>query len=1136
MKKYARILLLVRIWRGLRPMNTVCLATTTLLLLNMQFAEAQSVNQTKIDVDFKNIPLKQALDAVQKKSNLNFVFSEDMVADYKVTLSGKAMTVKQVLDKLLSKTSLDYTSRDNKVIIRKKAVPAAVPMTTMPSKPVKSTPVKIIPRVQGKVVDEKGLPIPGAGISVKGISRIIATTNNNGEFDVTLQKSNETIVVTSIGFETKEVALNEDSGLFLLLELRVKVDKLDEVIVTGYVKRTKESFTGSASTFTAEDLKRVGNKNILQSLQNLDPSFVLTENLSLGSNPNMLPDIQLRGQAGLDDVRGEYTGNPNLPLFILDGFEANLQKIYDLDMNRVASITILRDAAAKAIYGSKAANGVLVIETLTPNEGKLRITYNSNFNIEAPDLSSYHLTNAAEKLQVERNAGRYTSSAPLTQQFLTEQANLIEADIARGVNTYWLSQPLRVGMGTKHGFYLEGGDQAMRYGADLNYNNLIGVMKESSRDNIGGSINLSYRSGKLIFRNILNVNFNKSVNSPYGSFGEYTRLNPYWAPTDEYGRINKVLGEFRGNNTAPPTYYYNPLYNATLNTKDFSTYTEITENFYTEWQPAKSLRVTGRVGFTQNRNGSELFFPGDHTRFIEMTGENFFRRGTYNITDGKSTTLNSDVFANWTKMWGKHLVLINGGANLGTTEGQTHGMAAEGFLNNRVDFISFASQYALNGVPSGTENIQRELGLLAFGSYSYDNRYLLDVSTRRNASSVFGANNRWGTFWSVGTGWNLHNEAFIKKLNVFDMLKIRASIGSTGSQSFNPYQAMATYTFFTSSTYDNISGAYLSALANNNLRWQEKIDKNIGLDVNLLKKLNIRLDYYLANTNNLLTDLTLPPSTGFTTYKENLGSMQNKGYEGTLSYQLYRDAKKQSYVSIFGSFARNSNKITKISDGLKQLNKEQDELAGASNAPVTRFVEGQSMSSIWAVPSLGIDPATGMEIYLAKDGSTTYVWNPNDQVVAGVTDPSLRGNFGLNLEYKGWGLSGTFRYTIGEDYYNSTLANRIENVDIANNVDTRVFNNTWLNVGDRVPFKRITIRPTQTRSTTRFIENKSDLTLSSVNAYYDFKWRNLKRIGLKNLKCAILMNEVFVLSTVRIERGTEYPFARTFSFSLQTTF
>jgi hypothetical protein len=194
------------------------------------------------------------------------------------------------------------------------------------------------------------------------------------------------------------------------------------------------------------------------------------------------------------------------------------------------------------------------------------------------------------------------------------------------------------------------------------------------------------------------------------------------------------------------------------------------------------------------------------------------------------------------------------------------------------------------------------------------------------------------------------------------------------------------------------------------------------------------------------------------------------------------------------------------------------------------------MSAIWAVPSLGIDPVTGKEMFLTKDGKTTYTWNADDQVVAGVTDPKLRGNVGLNLEYKGWGLSASMRYALEAGYYNSTLVNRVENVNIAYNVDTRVLNNTWQKPGDQSYFKSIGSTPITTRPTTRFYQTKSDLTFSSMNLYYDFKWHNIRKYGLQNLKLGFYMSEVFVASTVKTERGTDYPFARTFSFSIQTTF
>lgn len=508
------------------------------------------------------------------------------------------------------------------------------------------------------------------------------------------------------------------------------------------------------------------------------------------------------------------------------------------------------------------------------------------------------------------------------------------------------------------------------------------------------------------------------------------------------------------------------------------------------------------------------------------------------MSDGESSSLSTDVIANYTKMFGKHQLLLNAGWNLASFDSQTHGMTAWGFLNNRVDFITFAKQYEENGVPSGSESIRHEVGIVSFANYSYDNRYLADLSYRTNASSVFGANNRWGNFWSFGLGWNIHNESFLKNNRTINQWKLRASLGSTGSQNFSPYQAMATYSFFTQSTYDNIAGAFLKALANNDLKWQEKFDYNVGTDFRLFNRINGRFDYYISNTNNLLIDFSLPPSTGFASYKENLGKVQNRGFEGSLNYVVYNKPQAQSYFALFGNFATNKNKLLTISDALKLINKEQDELGQSETLylPKIRYEEGKSVNAIWAVPSLGIDPITGREVFLKKDGSQTYVWNADDQIAVGVTDPKLRGNFGFNMEYKGWGLSTSFRYTLGEDYYNSTLINRVENVNVAYNVDTRVLNDTWLKPGDQAVFKRITASPTKTNPTSRFLQKKSDLTLSSINAYYDFKWKNLAKYHLKNLKVGFYMSEAFVLSTVKTERGTDYPFARTFSFTLQTTF
>ncbi|MEJ2879794.1 SusC/RagA family TonB-linked outer membrane protein [Pedobacter sp. GR22-6] len=1135
MKKYARILLLVRIWRGLRPMNTACLATTTLLVCTMQFATAQSLNQTKIDVDFKNIPMKQALDLIQKKSNLNFVFSEEMVAEYKVTLSGKAMTVKQVLDKLLSKTSLDYTSRDNKVIIRKKA--AQVEMKTAAPRSVPMTGMGVAVssgRLKGLVLDAEDRPLSGVNVRVKNQSALTVQTNEKGEFTIMPPEGSEYLVFSSIGFVTKEVKIGSTVDFNVTLVMENK--DLESVVVTGVFTRKAESFTGAASTFTQEQLRSVGNQNIFQSLKMLDPSFIQVENLQMGSNPNALPDLQIRGANSLPDVRGEYSGSPNMPLFILDGFESSLQKIYDLDINRVASVTILKDAAAKAIYGSRAANGVVVVETKRPEMGKLRLSYTGDFNVTTPDLSSYSLANAAEKLQVELDAGRFSNPSQVTEQRLREQYNSIYSDVYRGVNTDWLAQPVRNAIGQKHTLSLEGGDQYLRYGADFTYNDIAGVMKESGRRNLSGNVFLSYRLNNFLFRNTLMVTGNNGYDSPYGPYSAYSRLNPYWTPYEANGQLKKVLGQFTPSSGATIN-TFNPLYDASLGTKNFSKYTDITNNFITEWSLDKSLKVIGRLGYTQKIDSREDFYPANHTRFIEYAEADFFRRGQYSITDGKDGMIKTDLTLNYNKLINKHLFFFNAGVNLLETKRDAHGMTAEGFLNDRVDNINFALQYLQNGRPSGSDALKRETGILGALNYSYDERYLADLTFRRQGSSVFGANNRWGNFWSMGIGWNIHREAFMSQQEWLEQLKLRASTGYTGNQEFNPYQAMATYNYYTDSYYDNVVGAKLMGLANEDLKWQQTMDYNFGVDASVFNRVNLRFDYYISRTSNLLTDLGLPGSVGFSTVKENLGELQNTGVDAVMSVRALNDQSTGSFLNIFLNVGMNKNKLLKISEGLSNLNSELETERGTSTKPFTRYQEGQSITTLWAVESLGIDPINGAEIFRKRNGETTYVWDANDQVPFGDTNPKLRGSFGFNAQYKGWGLNCGFTYRIGGQSYNQTLVDRVENVDIRYNVDRRVFTDTWKQPGDQVFFKRITERANRTNPSSRFVQNFHELQLGSLNASYDF--RNtavLKQLGMQRLRVTLFTNEIARVSSVRAERGLDFPFARTYSCSLQATF
>lgn len=412
-----------------------------------------------------------------------------------------------------------------------------------------------------------------------------------------------------------------------------------------------ESFTGSAKTITAKELERVGNGNLFQSLRNLDPSLNIMDNLEFGSDPNKLPNMQLRGTSTFPvesntDLRSNYQDDPNQPLFILDGFEASATKIFDLDMNRIQSVTILKDAAAKAIYGSKAANGVVVIETKRPVGGEFRVNYKGSLDVTMPDLSSYNLANALEKLEIERIAGIYESDYLPSHQNLQDLYNERMKAALEGLDTDWLSKPLRTGIGTKHALSFEMGNQNLTAIVDVSYNKVNGVMKGSYREVIAGDVNLAYRlNTKFLFRNIMSITSNRSDDSPYGDFSEYATMNPYFSPYDKSGEITK------DNN--------NPMYNATLNTKRTSGYLEFTNNFYTEYSILDGLKAVARIGITSQNSTGDIFYPANHTKFSDWTDDRFLRRGSYQQNTGKYTNLNGDLTIQYSKTFDKHLLMAN---------------------------------------------------------------------------------------------------------------------------------------------------------------------------------------------------------------------------------------------------------------------------------------------------------------------------------------------------------------------------------------------------------------------------------------------------------------------------------------------
>ena len=466
-------------------------------------------------------------------------------------------------------------------------------------------------------------------------------------------------------------------------------------------------------------------------------------------------------------------------------------------------------------------------------------------------------------------------------------------------------------------------------------------------------------------------------------------------------------------------------------------------------------------------------------------------------------------------------------------------------LHDNMDHIGMGVEYQDGDKPDGNYEISRLMGVVGNFNYSYDNRYLADFSVRSDGSSVYGSSKRWGTFGSVGLAWNMHNEKWLADNNYVNELKIRGSWGTTGGQNFYPFQAMMMYSYkddaINGLSYDNYLGALLMAFGNPDLKWQRTEKLNVGVDFTLFNsRLTGYFNWYKDVSKSVLIDVLLAPSLGFDSYKDNLGEIENKGVELNLRGTLIKDVKRELQWDVFFNLTHNKNRLMKLNDALAAYNKMQDdEMTDEDNednrAPMVRYQEGKSINTIWANESIGIDPNTGEEVFIAQNGDKVNEWSTDNYKPMGCEDPKIEGNFGTMLMYKGFQLNAYFYYSYGGDVYNQTLVDKVENVDPQKNADKRVLYDRWKQPGDVAIFKAID-NTTTTMPTSRFIEQENYIRLSSLNLSYQFTPEQLKRMGIERLKVSLIGNDIFRASTVKMERGTSYPFARNYSLSLQVTF
>ena len=851
----------------------------------------------------------------------------------------------------------------------------------------------------GTVIDENGNPLPGVNITYKNAKGVGVITDVDGNFTLAVPTNVHSLIFSYVGMKTQTVRISSPSEK---VKVRMEPDAvaIQETVITGIYTRKAESFTGSMATYSEKELKTVGNQNVLQSLKVLDPSFIVLENNLSGSDPNATMNLNIGGNTNIVGLETEYTTNPNQPLFILDGFETTLSTITDLSMDRVASITILKDAASTAIYGAKAANGVVVVETKKPEAGRLQFNYNGNFGLEWADLTDYNLMNSSEKLQYEKLAGYYGSldaNGNIIDEYYQNLYNQRMLRTKQGIDSYWMNEPLQTGFTQSHNIFAEGGDAAFRYGIGMTYTQTQGVMKNSNRDVLNGNVQLTYRIDKFAFTNQTNIT-NTDVENPTVSFSDFARTNPFYDKYNEYGEIDQVIEEIQ-TISGGTQYITNPLWDLNQKSYDKNNQLSFTNNFQIEYRPLPELRIRGKLGIIVGRSNSKQFDSPEMSKYLTTDQ---LKRGSYSESNTKSSSYDGSLDISYGKTFGKHTVNAIGGMQISENNSNLSMFQAIGYSSDLFSNPNFANGYPEGGRPSSSISKSRTASYYANFNYGYQLRYLLDFNLRTDGSSVYGVNNPFSTTWSLGLGWNIHNEAFFNKNGVLNYLKLRYSVGNPGNANLNAKMANSIYTYYTQ--YPNMFGlaALISSWGNSGLKWQRTNEHNVGIDIEMFhNRLRLSTDFFIKKTDPLLLSIDFPPSTGITQVPMNIGAMKNIGTTFTGSYIIIR--KPDMNWTVNANLRHIRTTYYNIGDLLEKYNEK-----GRTNQTLTRYYDGASNTALYAVRSAGIDPMTGNEIFIRKDGSYTFKWDSADEVICGDSTPDVEGSFGTSFYWKGFSVNAIF--------------------------------------------------------------------------------------------------------------------------------
>jgi TonB-linked SusC/RagA family outer membrane protein len=976
--------------------------------------------------------------------------------------------------------------------------------------------------ITGIVSDESGV-LPGVSVTVKG-GTSGTETNFDGKYTIKAN-SGDTLVFRYLGYKVVEKKIGSSNIISVLLTVDASV--LEEIVITGYTTTSKVKASIASTQLNSETIENRPNGSLIQTLTGQVPGLDISTN---SGQPGANSLIQLRGVNSIN-------GNTE-PLFIMDGIPVNEDNFRSLNQNEIASITVLKDAGGTAIYGSRGANGVVIIKTRNGKKNTgLKVKYNSILSSSQLQGNNYNLLNSQQYARLERTRGIGLGAGDeVGVNYPANGGPLTDAQINNLPNEDWLNVFMRNGLTQNHTMSFSSGGEKSTQFTSIGYFKEEGLLRNSSLQRFNLRNNLTGGNDKFTYATNVSINYSKN-DQPTSVGGSGVNQNPFYGA---YASIPYLTIDARPTSeelVANTIFAYSPYFIADKLFSDQAIEEElkivaslnasynITENLVASVISGIDYESVVELGTRDPEGFNALLFnranPGFQTQDLD-------RRAAFNTT----TALN------YTKEFNKHTLSLGLYSEYFKAHLRTFGYRSIG-LNPKTfspgDDAGFIGDNANDDLFVDTVRANSiDAGLLSFFSnadYDYDSRFGVSGTVRRDASYRFSSTNRWATFWAVSGRWNLDQESWMEDA-IFNRLKLRASYGTSGNQriSGNSYFSAPDLAFDFYATgvgYNGNPTIGLRQLGNDTLKWETVTQFNVGVDFALFNsRLRGSFDYYRKKTSDLFQNLPISAITGRTELAANTGSLNNNGFDFDLTYDIVRGNDLNISISAVGNINDNF---------LSDIPSESGEIIGVGR-------NGGPLRERFEIRYAGVNPANGNLLFLDKDDNLTESPDADtDRVWTGKNvTPEVQGSFSFNIDYKGFFLQSQFNYTLGVDFSDFDYANFMDPNDIGTfNLSSDILR-AW------TPDNRITDVPTISPGSNvgvfasdRFVVDRDFLRLRFLTFGYNFPREYLKKTNISNLRLFVNGENLLTFTKFRgfdaSSRDTDrtYPTPRIYSVGLE---